>query len=226
MKIGICDDNIEELNNIREICHNIGYANTISFSCGKDILEYKGPSWDLLFLDIEMGGINGIELKNHFEHSNAATLIAFTTSHTEHMPDAFGRNVISFLPKPCSEHSVKMCIERASYILRDVYNIHTDDNITLISRDVLYMQAEQKYTIIYTTDGQAYHSRKSITQWSKELEHIGYCQISRAIIVNLLHYESMYNNEIRLVGGTILRISRRYLQQALNKIKLSKGLLR
>ena len=55
MKIGICDDNIEELNNIREICHNMGYTNTISFSCGKDLLEYKGPSLDLLFLDIEMG---------------------------------------------------------------------------------------------------------------------------------------------------------------------------
>lgn len=212
MRIGICDDNIDELNNINSICQNLGYNNIFSFSSGQALLEDNNLSLDLLFLDIEMDQINGIELKNHFEQNSVTTLIVFTTSHTELMQDAFGKNVISFIPKPCSEHAVAMCIERAAFLLHDYYQIGTDDGITLISRDVLYMRAEQKYTIIYTTDGNSYHSRKPISQWIIELYRVGYCQISRSVIINMIHYKDIHGNEIVLTNGNKQRVSRRYLQ--------------
>ena len=215
MQIGICDDNTDELNNIKDICVDLGYPSIVSFSSAGDLLGNNIIYPDLLFLDIEMDGFNGINLKNHFEKNNIPTLIVFTTSHTELMPDAFGKNVISFLPKPCLRHSVAMCIERAEFLLRDYYRIQTDNDITLISRDVLYMSAEQKYTIIYTTSGRFFHSRKPIMQWFSELEQIGYCQISRSIIINMVYCKCIIKNEAILTDGTRLRISRRYLPLAL-----------
>lgn len=61
MRIGICDNNIDELNNIKSICQNLGYNNIFSFSSGQALLENNNLSLDLLFLDIEMDQINGIE---------------------------------------------------------------------------------------------------------------------------------------------------------------------
>lgn len=67
MQIGICDDNTDELNNIKDICVDLGYASILSFSSAGDLLGNDIIYPDLLFLDIEMDGINGINLKNHFE---------------------------------------------------------------------------------------------------------------------------------------------------------------
>ena len=87
MKIAICDDVIEDFLNAPD-----------------------SSQFHLLFLDIEMKGLTGIELKTLLEKTNPSIFIVFTTTHEEMMPEAFGRNVISFLTKPLDLNSIKHCI--------------------------------------------------------------------------------------------------------------------
>ena len=123
MKIAICDDVIEEQNELQTFCQQLGYFDISLFSCGEDFLNAPDSSqFHLLFLDIEMKGLTGIELKTLLEKTNPSIFIVFTTTHEEMMPEAFGRNVISFLTKPLDLNSIKHCLTKAAYLQMDFFH--------------------------------------------------------------------------------------------------------
>lgn len=219
MKIGICDDQSEERNLLKKYCHHLGYQNINTYSSGDELLSTPElTSLDLVFLDIEMNGISGIEVKKQLEQLSPTTLIVFSTTHQELMPDAFGRNVIFFLTKPIAEHAVEQCIKQAAYFTKDFYPVVVDKNVTLTCRDILYLQAEQKYTNIYTEDGTTYLTRKALREWKEELSELGFCAISRSAIINLKYYTKLTekNKKVLMQNGVTIPISRHY-QSVLRK---------
>lgn len=221
MKIGICDDQSEERNLLTEYCHHLGYQNISTFSSGSELLNSPElTSLDLVFLDIEMDGISGIEVKKQLEQVSPTTLIVFCTTHQELMPDAFGRNVIFFLTKPIAEHAVEQCIKQAAYFLKDFYPIVIDKNVTLTCRDILYLQSEHKYTNIYTEDGTSYLTRKALREWKEELSELGFCAISRSAVINLKYYTKLIekNRKVLMQNGVTIPISRHYQNELREKM--------
>ncbi len=211
MKIGICDDFAKDRECIKNYCMDLGYGDVHTYSSGEELLDSpEHSSLNLLFLDIELDGINGIQIKNMLERTNPSTFIVFSTTHHELMPDAFGRSVINFLTKPYSEHSIDNCIKRAAFLDRDYYPISIDEATTLPCRDILYLYTDQKYTIFYTEDGTTFSTRKPLKVWAEELKDLGFCPISRSAIINLKHYIKPKNKQAILSGNISLPISRRY----------------
>ena len=100
MRIVICDDDNQDVQLIYEICKNIfeelGLEIEIDiFNKSEDILEYK-KEIQLLILDIEISGINGIELKRILQKEKREINIIFVTNHKKFMPSAFGLCVFGF----------------------------------------------------------------------------------------------------------------------------------
>lgn len=212
MKIGICDDVAEVRQQIEKLCKKIGYKEIFSFQSGEELLEFPDySSLTLLFLDVEMNGINGIEVKNILEQSSPSTFIVFITTHQELMPDAFGRNVISFISKPFSERSIEHSIERTAFLSKDFYPIKIDKTTAIPCKDILYLHSEHKYTIFYTENGESFSSRRPLKDWEKELDELGFCPISRSAIINLKHYVKVYEKNVILYGNISIPISRRYI---------------
>lgn len=213
MNIGICDDYLEERNSIRKHCMNLGYEKIFLFTSGEELLSSPDlSSLNLLFLDIEMNGVSGIDVKERLSQSNPSTFIVFCTTHAELMPEAFGRNVISFITKPFSQRSIEHCIERATVLSKDFYKIQIDEHIAIPCRDILYLQTEQKYTIFHTKDGNSYSTRKPLKDWSDELGDLGFCPVSRSAIINLKYYNKTDNRKIILEGNISISVSRRHVQ--------------
>ena len=197
MKIAICDDVIEEQNELQTFCQQLGYCD-ISL-CGEDFLNAPDSSqFHLLFLDIEMKGLTGIELKALLEKTNPSIFIVFTTTHEEMMPEAFGRNVISFLTKPLDLNSIKHCLTKAAYLQMDFFPIAINDCVFIPCQDILY--------------GESYISRDSLTAWNEKLKEFGFCPVSRNSIINLKYYKKTYQKQAILSTEIRLLISRRYLQ--------------
>ncbi len=220
MKIAICDDIIDERKRIHDYCRNLGYTNLVLYSCGEELLNSADfSSINLLFLDIEMDKINGIEVKNILERTNPSTFIVFTTTHHELMPEAFGRNVISFLTKPFTERSIKHCLNKATYLTKDFFPIIIDEQVSIPCQDILYLHSENKYTIFYTTDGNSISSRVSLVTWEGKLKEFGFCSISRSTIINLKHYKRTFQKNAILINEIKLPISRRCLQHLEDNLK-------
>lgn len=102
-KIGICDDEEIYILQMKDIIKKFSKENFFPV----DIIEYKDGQHllrdtvhlNLLFLNIEMSGFNGIELKNMVDRSFYTCKIIFVSNHEKHMVEAFGKNVIAFINK-------------------------------------------------------------------------------------------------------------------------------
>lgn len=82
------------------------------------------------FLDIEMGKISGIEVKDQLLEKNCETQIVFLTSHSECMKEAFGRNVVGFIEK-------KNITDELSVILKNIQR-HIERRKNMVGKRKLY----------------------------------------------------------------------------------------
>ncbi len=213
MKIGICDDQSEMRAYLKKCCCNLGYRDIVMYSSGEELLDSQElTSLHLVFLGIDMKGVDGIEVKERLELFSPTTLVAFCSTHQERMADAFGCNVISFLAKPPAESAIEECIHHAAYWGRDFYSIEISKGDIVACRDIMYLQADQKYTVFHTADGVSHLARKPLKKWVEELGGLGFCPVSRSAVINLKNYGKLIHNGrlVRLHNGEGLSISRHF----------------
>lgn len=213
MKIGICNEHAEERDVLTKYCHHLGYQDTCTYSSGKELLNSPNiTSLALLFLDIEINDLNGIKIKKQLDQISPTTFIAFCTANEKLIPEAFGRNVIFYLVKPLAENSIKECLQEATYLTKDLYTIHIDKKVTLPCQDILLLQSEQKYTVIYAKDDSIYLTKKTLQNWKSELSNLGFCAISRSAIINLKYYKKLIdtNRQVLMQNGMTIPLSRRH----------------
>ena len=119
MRVIICDDD----EYIRQRLHeNIrlafksmrksGYQGLLEcdeYDNGKDLLEDEGEK-DLVFLDIEMPGADGINVGRALKQADSDVLIAYVTSHTEFLDDAMSFCVFRYISKPLNQERIVKCI--------------------------------------------------------------------------------------------------------------------
>ncbi len=210
MKIGICEDSIEEQTQYLNCFQKLGYSDIAVFNSGEELLE-KMPSLDLLFLDIEMDKISGIQIKNIFEEKKKNTYIVFYTKHTEVMQEGFGANVLGFIYKPITLHEIKLYIDKTSIKLEQNYPVYINNNTYVSSDDILYIEADHNYTVLYMADNYKNLVRKSIDNWLTELAPCGFIRIHRSYIVNMYNINHIDTSSIILVNGHRLNISRKML---------------
>lgn len=214
MKIGICDDVIADQDLLENACNQLGYTDIVRYHSGEEFLaDTEKQKLYLLFLDIEMEGKNGLEIKEVLEKTNAQTFVVFCTTHVECMPEAFGRNVISFLPKPFTTHMIERCIKKALYLGKDFYPIAINREKNLCCNQILYIHTENKYSVFYSVTGEGILSRKSLLKWEKILCDFGFCSISRGCLVNLKFIKYIDNTRLFLTTGQKLTVSRRHTVQ-------------
>ena len=135
--IGICDDEIEERMRLQTICETYLRENNetyriIQFKNGETVLEYcmkrQNRKIDLLFLDIEMGGISGIELMEAVLRQAKVGRITFVTRHDEYVYRAFSQKTIGFILKPAPKKNI---IDKVNMVLRD-----KQDDVLLTYKDI------------------------------------------------------------------------------------------
>lgn len=216
IRIGICDDEKHYRETIREYC--VGYFGErgLEYQCkeyssGEELLQ--DARMDILFLDVEMAGIDGIQVKDFFQKERTETKIIFISSHEEAMADAFGRHVYGFLKKPlvCANFEKKLDVvvaeleEENRFVLSDLFG---EMNKILIRR-IMYIQAEGKYTKIFLENQEDYvFSDKNLGTWKTELgeEDFGICH--RSYLVNFYYIKKIQDAEV-LVGDVRIPLSRR-----------------
>ena len=125
----------------------------------------------IVFLDIGMPEMNGLELAHHISKMRKPPLIVFVTSHSEHAVDAFDAKALDYILKPARVERVKEVFEKIDQIALTKEKFSNDDlaaaglktrtHLSVSERgkvrlipidDILYFKAELKYTTIKTID--------------------------------------------------------------------------
>lgn len=211
VRIAVCDDQEIYRDDIIRNCKKLLDGQNVIYECfasGEELLAADVKS-DFLFLDIEMTGIDGIDVKELLEQKNARTKIIFLTSHEERMIEAFGANVIGFLRKPLQIEALEPIVQRMK-LLSSKRTVEWEDggkHYVVYAEAIRYIEAQDKYTRVVTEDA-GYLVRRTVREWEALLPKPDFCRINRSCMVHLRIFDKA-QNEIMLEEDKTIRLSRK-----------------
>lgn len=222
IRIAICDDELVYQQSMKEMCRSFFEQREAVeihvFSSGKE-LTGTGVDYDIVLLDIEMPGQDGISIKDYFEADRRQTRIIFTTNHKERVLEAFGKNVVAFLVKPlCMEEFEKIMERICADLHGQILEIEEGGETVLIPvKQIKYIEAQDKYTLAVTESGERL-LRKTMKYWESVLPCENFVRIHKSYLVNLEYFEKK-GNEVRLEKGKTVKMSRLWKPMIMDKYK-------
>ena len=191
MKIAIVDDQemwrvcVEELlkkyygQNVPKIDH---------FDCGEDF--YNQEKYDVVFLDIEMGQMDGFETAKYYKQNNSDAIIIFLTTHDElsrqgYLVDAFRYIIKSNIEVELEEalNSIEDMHRRNQVIQFHVINMGT---MCIKVKDILFIETEKRNVVIHTREHD-YISNIKMEDLEEELRELGFFRCHKSYLINLDH---------------------------------------
>ena len=174
---------------------------------------------DLVFLDIQMPELTGIDLIKTLEHPPR---VIFTTAYRDYALEGFELDVVDYLLKPValprllraldkyrrlspSSNSAAQDSEEAHLVVRS-----NRKTVRLALKDILYIESLSDYVNIHIGD-EVITSKERISNLEKKLESAGFLRIHRSFLVATAKISAFSTDEVQ-IGQTALPISRSYKQ--------------
>ncbi len=166
------------------------------------VLENGGV--DLVFLDVVMPGLSGIELGRVLSRVRTPPRIVIVTAHEAHAVDAFEIGVVDYLLKPIREDRLRESVRRASVdpesepaVADESIAIELGGVTRFIQRSaVAYAEAQGDYVRLHTVDGAGHLIRTPLSSLAEQWEDAGFARIHRSLVLNLSHVR-----ELRMQSG-------------------------
>lgn len=198
---------------------NIPYLNCIGeFNSAIDLLSKLDElKPDLLFLDIQMPHLTGLDLVKNLKHPPK---VIFTTAYDQYALEGFELEVLDYLMKPISFDRFLKATEKAKTYFKEQKNsffVKTDKRMERVNFDqILYLESMQNYVIIHCEDKKliTHNTLKSIFEL---LPKSDFSQIHKQYIVHNHCVSAIEGNQV-VIKNVKLPISRSYRTEALNTI--------
>ncbi len=222
--IGICDDEKEyrELihKEISDILFRYDEMKFFYYSSGADIIEAIEKNefqCELLFLDINMPLQNGLDTAAYIRKHQIDVDIFFVTVSVEHVFDGYTYQAFSYLLKPVEHSRLSEELERYMTLRNDCSHcLHINiggKKVQIFLDKVKYFMADGRKIVVCQRGGVeelAFYAKMSDLEAT--LSHDDFIRCHQSYLVNTKYVESHTRTEID-VGGEILPISRRYVEQ-------------
>lgn len=205
MKVAVCEDQILYRNEI--ICELNSFnkykvsLNITEFECGEDILKFyeSGSYFDIIFLDIEMKKISGIEVAKKIRSIDKNVMIIFVTNYNDFMPDAFEVNAINYLTKPINKEIFQKTLKRSLNMYfesRKVFKAQWKNEITIVPlKDIIYIECIHRHIIIYCKN-QVVESKESFGKVESKFINAGFIKVHQSFLVNAENIKNIGKSEV------------------------------
>ena len=206
MRIVCCDDDIKTGEQIKEYLKlyfkNVSapFPDFSFYSTGKELLAAE-TNIDIAFLDVEMPGLNGIQLGEELKRRFPNIIIFIVTSYPDYLDDAMRFHVFRYLSKPLDKNrlfrNMKDALTKYSSLSKKL-QIETKNQVTSVyTRDIIFVEAKERKVFVYTEDG-IYESIQKIDYWINKLPSNSFFQSHRSYIVNFRFVSHFDNTLIHL----------------------------
>ena len=227
MRIAVCDDEkvfrdvlLEYLKPYREDRPELSVT---EFCSGEDLVAAyeREERFDLIFFDVEMTGITGVEAAGIIRGMDSAALFVFVTSHIRYVSEAFVLNAFQFLVKPVSKDLFDREFLRAeeSYRkLRYKYKLSYKTNTVFLELgDIYYIETFGRKLKVVTKKDE-YVCLGSIGEEERKLSGYNFVRSHKGILVNLRHVFRPEETRLTLSEGRSVPLSRHYRNELLSKL--------
>ncbi len=170
---------------------------------------------DILLLDIQMGGMDGVQLARRVRAADRDAQIVFITGFADYVAMGYDVEALHYLMKPVAEDKLREVLDRAMQRLgreQETLLVQAQDaTVRIPLREILYVEAFSHYVSIRTAGGEV-QARANISAMEKDLG-AGFVRCHRSYVVGLRHISRIAKDEVQLDGGQSVPLSRRLYAQ-------------
>lgn len=233
VNIAIVDDDKNERNRIMKTVKEFFGDNNIpclvkTFSNGEDLISYP-KTLDLIFLDINMAGIDGIQAAQILRRKNYQTTIFYITSYADYIMKTMTIHPFAFIVKPMVEDDLKKNLndyldyrESLNEINKPIYfNLLCGDQFVPIDiKKIYYFHYLQNREIEVATEFGVYKIKDSMSKLYSSLDHNYFFIPNRSFIVNMGCIKRVDNKNKSLImnDDSVVLIPRRKYAEVLNTL--------
>lgn len=218
-RIAVCDDDNDFLLTMSNIIKDYFSKNReneyelTTFDNASDLLD-NPHMFDIIFLDIEMPNVDGLSAKKALETNKFIGTIVFVSDYDQYMNEAFGKNVIAYIPK----NKLNRIAETLKYIdeneNRDKILRIATSSIRLY--DIFYIESNYGYCTIYTETDSFLFSINLIDIFQR-MNSKNFMIVHRSFIVHFKYIKSFSSGEITLADDRVVKLSRKYREDFKNR---------
>lgn len=206
IRIAICDDNQEYVAIVKEYLNNLNISRMdydVYFSGEELIASYQiSPTkYDVILLDMEMQGLNGIETANLIRQVDDQVIIIFITNYSEYMKESFQCEPFRFLIKPLVfseiESAFQAIVKKLSKKRNTVVFEQNKTKVRLYCDDIIVCESQGHWTWIYTKEN-VYKVCRSLSEFYKLLDETAFVQPHKSFVINMQYIKYIKGKDIVL----------------------------
>lgn len=227
-KIAACDDEPAALLNIssavREWEAASGNAVTLETfpSAEAFLFRYGGDkAFDILLADIEMGGMDGVELARIVRRENKQLQIIFITGYMEYISDGYEVEALHYLLKPVTREKLFCVLDRAVEKLeingRSLFLNVGGESTRVALCEIKYVEVRQNYVTVHAE--RDYTVKKTLGEIERALDD-GFFRAGRSFLIGLRHIKRITKTDVYLKDGSVIPLPRG-LYEPLNRAVIS-----
>lgn len=215
INIAICDDDKKIVEQIKKYIMEYRKAESKvkTYSSGEELLEAK-LNFEIIFLDIDMTGINGIETAKKIRNHDKSVKIIYVTSFIDYVNMAFEVHAFGYLNKPIKKEQIyKQLSEALEYSKEEkeedyIEFVTSDGVIRLSPKEIYYFEYLSRKVKIKTLN-KTYMMKEKIAEVADKMEKYGFLMPHKSFTVNLFYIRTIKGYDIFMTDGSIIPLSQK-----------------
>jgi DNA-binding LytR/AlgR family response regulator len=217
MNVAVCDDEQVYIDRIKARIKGKD-AQVYEFLRGKDLLE-SNIKFDIVFLDIDMEGINeGFEIAEKLLLKNKTCILVFVTSHFEFVLQGYRYRAFRYILKSDDNAAIQRDINAAfDEFYRKNKKIdfsYKGKKASLFYSEIQYLEAHNHVVSAFTDERQEYSWTAKLQDIEPQFKEYGFVRCHRSYLINLHFVDTLEGNSFCLKDGKQIPIGRKYKESA------------
>lgn len=230
VKVAICDDEVTTLEQMRVLLEEYPLALQVdAFLCGEELVAAK-ESYEIIFLDVDMAGMNGIETAHEIRKKDKKVKIIYVTNYSDYTTFAFAVHAFAYLLKPVDKTALYRQLEEAFLYMQlpqaEKLSFDTKEGIIRIeTSELLYLEYVERKVMLHTRE-ETYTMKRRITDLARELEQYDFFMPHKSFVVNLYAVKRIVGYDIYLTDDARIPLSQKKsvaFRRALNQYLAKRG---
>lgn len=218
LKIAFVDDDKESIETYSQYAKKVLGTDRFcvfdTFSSPLNFIDNYKSGYDVLFLDIMMPGINGLDVARKIRKIDSNVTIVFITTLARCAINGYEVGAFDYVLKPCSYDDFEVRFRRVLHYIENNKNtnekitIKTKDCISIINvNDIVFIESDAHYLTYHTIDD-ALTQRETLKEAVEKLDSTRFSSCNKCYLINLRFVEKIDDLFVYLAGGTKIQVSR------------------
>lgn len=215
MNLAIYDDNSLDVENLKNIIYSFFSSRNINYNLiicsNSDELFNQISNLDIIFLDMQLGSENGIEIGKKINNLSKNKIIIITSKHRQYLPDGYRINANRFLLKPIQQNIFEYEIEPLinNYCIPCI-NLKNKRFNTIKINEILYIESIGRTTLIHLISNEKIETSYTIKEWINKFGFAFFGQSHKSFLVNFSYIIDYTYTNVLLKNDCTVPLSRHY----------------